>query len=64
MWRIIDAAGFICLACQFSGSWTLQGLLRKKGLEIGRLHVATLMKKMGIGAIYGRSRSQIYSCLL
>jgi len=36
----------------------------KKGLEIGRLHVATLMKKMGIGAIYGRSRSQIYSCLL
>ncbi len=32
----------------------LQGLLKGEGLEVGRLHVATLMKKMGIEAIYRR----------
>ncbi|MBP2449971.1 putative transposase [Rhizobium leguminosarum] len=32
----------------FAGSRMLQGLLRSEGLETGRLHVATLMKKMGI----------------
>lgn len=38
----------------FAGSRMLQGLLRGEGLEVGRLHVATLMKKMGIEAIYRR----------
>ncbi|NHT77643.1 IS3 family transposase [Rhizobiaceae bacterium CRRU44] len=38
----------------FAGSRMLQGLLRGDGLETGRLHVATLMKKMGIEAIYRR----------
>ncbi|NTJ45092.1 IS3 family transposase [Agrobacterium larrymoorei] len=38
----------------FAGSRMLQGLLRGDGLEVGRLHVATLMKKMGIEAIYRR----------
>ncbi|MGO7042261.1 IS3 family transposase [Rhizobium acaciae] len=38
----------------FAGSRMLQGLLRGEGLETGRLHVATLMKKMGIEAIYRR----------
>ena len=28
--------------------------MRRDGLEAGRLHVATLMKKMGIEAIYRR----------
>ncbi len=32
----------------------LQGLLKVEGLQAGRLHVATLMKKMGIEAIYRR----------
>ena len=36
----------------FAGSRMLQGLLRGEGLETGRRHVATLMKKMGIKAIY------------
>ena len=35
----------------FAGSRMLQGLLRGEGLETGRLHVATLMKKMGIEAL-------------
>ena len=32
----------------------LQALLKRDGFEAGRLHVATLMKKMGIEAIYRR----------
>ncbi|WP_457814343.1 IS3 family transposase (plasmid) [Sinorhizobium meliloti] len=38
----------------FAGSRMLQGLLKVEGLQAGRLHVATLMKKMGIEAIYRR----------
>lgn len=38
----------------FAGSRMLQVLLKAEGLQTGRLHVATLMKKMGIEAIYGR----------
>ena len=32
----------------------MQGLLKAEGLQTGRLHVMTLMKKMGIEAIYRR----------
>ncbi|RBO88502.1 integrase-like protein [Pseudochrobactrum asaccharolyticum] len=32
----------------------LQGLLTGEGFDVGRLHVTTLMKKMGIEAIYRR----------
>ena len=32
----------------------LQALLKRDGFEVGRLHVATLMKTMGIEAIYRR----------
>ncbi|MDT6941018.1 IS3 family transposase [Brucella pseudogrignonensis] len=38
----------------FAGSRMLQGLLKGEGLEVGRLHVSTLMKKMSIEAIYRR----------
>ena len=40
------------LELPFAGSRMLQGLLKKEGLEVGRLHVATLMKRMGIEALY------------
>ncbi|SNR44039.1 hypothetical protein SAMN06265370_10583 [Puniceibacterium sediminis] len=36
----------------FAGSRMLQGLLVKEGFKVGRLHVATLMKRMGIEALY------------
>jgi putative transposase len=36
----------------FAGSRMLRDLLNKEGVEIGRCHVATLMKRMGIEAIY------------
>jgi putative transposase len=38
----------------FAGSRMLKGLLIDEGHDVGRLHVATLMKKMGIEAIYRR----------
>jgi putative transposase len=38
----------------FAGSRMLQALLKRDGFEAGRLHVATLMKTMGIEAIYRR----------
>jgi putative transposase len=38
----------------FAGSRMLKGLLRREGFEVGRLHVATLMRRMGIKAIYRR----------
>jgi len=36
----------------FAGSRMLRDLLSKEGIEIGRRHVATLMKRMGMEAIY------------
>jgi putative transposase len=38
----------------FAGSRMLRDMLRAEGREIGRRHVATLMKKMGVEAIYRR----------
>ena len=38
----------------FAGSRMLQGLLVQEGFRVGRLHVATLMKRMGIEALYRR----------
>jgi putative transposase len=36
----------------FAGSRMLQGLLVQDGFKVGRLHVTTLMKRMGIEALY------------
>jgi putative transposase len=38
----------------FAGSRMLRDLLGAEGIKVGRLHVATLMKKMAITAIYRR----------
>ena len=38
----------------FAGSRMLRDLLNRDGVEIGRCHVATLMKRMGIEALYRR----------
>ncbi len=37
---------------RFTGSRTLQGLLGRAGFKVGWLHVATLIKRMGIEALY------------
>ena len=41
----------------FAGSRMLQGLLVAEGHKIGRRHVKTLMKRMGIEALYRRPRT-------
>jgi len=41
----------------FAGSRMLQGLLSADGCEIGRRHVKTLMRRMGIEALYRRPRT-------
>jgi putative transposase len=38
----------------FAGSRMLRDLLRQKGLEVGRRHIKTLMRRMGVEAIYRR----------
>jgi putative transposase len=38
----------------FAGSRMLQLFLNREGFAVGRLHVSTLMKKMGVEAIYRR----------
>jgi len=40
----------------FAGSRMLRDLLGQEGIKVGRLHVATLMKKMAIEAIYTKSQ--------
>ncbi|OAN63277.1 integrase [Sphingomonas sp. TDK1] len=52
--RRIDA---LHLEYPFAGSRMLQGLLNAEGHVAGRLHVATLMKRMGIEALYRRPRT-------
>ena len=42
------------LSYPFAGSRMLRDLLGAEGIKVGRLHVATLMKKMAITAIYRR----------
>ena len=41
----------------FAGSRMLRGLLVAEGCEIGRRHVKTLMRRMGIEALYRRPRT-------
>ena len=55
----------------FAGSRMLRDLLRQQGVDAGRLHIGTLMKKMGIEAIYAKPKTshpapghQIYPYLL
>src|SRR3546814_97003 len=41
----------------FAGARMLRDMLKLEGIHIGRKHVGTLMKKMGIEAIYSRSNT-------
>ncbi|BAR55979.1 putative transposase [Bradyrhizobium diazoefficiens] len=41
----------------FAGSRMLRGLLAADGCKIGRRHVKTLMRRMGIEALYRRPRT-------
>lgn len=45
------------LELPFAGSRMLRDLLGGEGLAIGRLHVATLMRRMGITALHRRPKT-------
>src|SRR5258705_36337 len=45
------------LHLEFPGSRMLRGLLAAEGSKIGRRHVKTLMRRMGIEALYRRPRT-------
>jgi putative transposase len=47
------------LAHPFFGARRLANMLQRAGVAIGRLHVATLMRRMGIEAIYRKKRTSI-----
>ena len=55
----------------FAGSRMLRDMLNREGFEVGRKHVATLMAKMGIEALYRKPNTskrhpghQVYPYLL
>jgi len=55
----------------FAGSRMLRGLLKQAGYKVGRRHVRTLMRKMGIDALYRkpstsrrRDENKVYPYLL
>lgn len=45
------------LDCPFAGSRMLRDILRLEGVDVGRTHVSTLMRKMGIQALYRKPRT-------
>ena len=47
------------LAHPFYGARKLAKQLQREGFEVGRLHVTTLMRRMGIEALYRRPRTSI-----
>lgn len=51
--RLIDE---IHLKHPFMGSRSIRDQLQEKGYQVGRQHVSTLMKKMGIAALYRKPR--------
>ena len=52
--RVMRRLDELHLNYPFAGARMLRSLLRREGVSIGRRHVATLMKRMGIAAIYRR----------
>ena len=45
------------LESPFAGARMLRDMLRLEGLKVGRKHVSTLMRKMGIEALYRKPRT-------
>jgi putative transposase len=46
----------------FAGSRMLRDLLRREGVAVGRKHVTTLMRRMGIEALYQKPRTSSRHC--
>ena len=57
--RLMRRIDELHLELPFYGSRKLAHRLRREGHEVGRRHVATLMRRMGIEALYRRPRTSI-----
>lgn len=55
--RLMRRIDELHLQWPFAGSRMLRDLLRQQGIEVGRRHVATLMRRMGIHALYRKPRT-------
>ena len=55
--RLMKRIDELHLELPFAGSRMLRDLLNGEGIEVGRKHVATLMLKMGVAAIYRRANT-------
>ena len=69
--ELMRAIDRVHLNYPFAGSRMLRDLLRQDGHEVGRKHVATLMRRMGIEALYRKPKTtrrhpehQVYPYLL
>ena len=50
--RLMKRIDALNLAHPFAGSRMLRDMLNRDGFDVGRRHVATLMRRMGIEALY------------
>jgi putative transposase len=55
--QVGEAVEVVDEALPFAGSRMLRGLLAAEGSKIGRRHVKTLMRRMGIEALYRHART-------
>ena len=55
--RLMKRIDRMHLKSPFAGARMLRDLLRLEGFKVGRKHVATLMKRMGIEALYRKPRT-------
>jgi putative transposase len=57
--RLMRRIDQLHLELPFYGSRRLVVLLRREGFEVGRLHVRTLMQRMGLEALYRKPRTSL-----
>ena len=57
--RLMRRLDELHLAYPFLGARKLAGMLQREGVEVGRRHVGSLMRLMGIEAIYRKQRTSI-----
>jgi putative transposase len=50
--RLMRRIDTLNLAYPFAGSRVLRDMLAREGLDVGRRHVGTLMRRLGIQALY------------
>jgi len=55
--KLMNRIDRLHLECPFAGARMLRDLLNAEGFKVGRKHVASLMRKMGIEALYRKPKT-------